>query len=486
MSEQHVKLRQPPVFYLSFFSGMFERFGFYVLSFLLVLYMKSEYGFSDTVAFALFGVFNGLVYLTPAIGGYIADNIIGIRRCIIIGLALEGLGMLLLAVPEQIFFWIGLALIVIGVGLFKTAPTDLMARAYHDGDPRIDSGFTLYYMSINIGSMTSSILAGIMQRYFGWSVAFLVSGIALYLGLACFFVLRWTARNVDAAPGYKKIPMKTWAYTALGLAIGVVFCVFLVSHVVFADVFFVLATCVLFVYFFYEILKTHKEERLRIIACLILIVMGFVFYVLYFQLYTSMVLFVKRNVLHTVLGVHIPTVVFLGFNPFWILVLSPILAALYNYLNKHGKDLAVTTKFPLGVMLISFCFLFLKFGTFFANADAQISGWWIILALFLYSLGELLIAALGVAMITHIAPRRLYGVMMGAWFLIGCALAASVSGIFASLSSVPVTLLPDHFATLNIYGKAFFEMGLMGLGMTVLAFIVSPYVKRMANLGDSE
>lgn len=479
-----VQQKQPSVFYLAFFSGMFERFGFYVLSFLLVLYLKSFYGFTDIESFALFGVFNGLVYLTPAIGGYIADNVFGIRRCVVIGLAIEGAGMLLLAITSEVALWLGLALIVVGVGLFKTAPTDLLARAYKKNDPRIDSGFTLYYMSINIGSLCSAVSAGVIQQYYGWSVAFLISGVAIYVGLLCFFLLKRTARKVDAKPGYKTPSMKLWVFMILGLIVGLFLCDILVSHVVIANIFFGAATCLLFVYFFFEIIKSKAEEKLRIIACLLLIIMGFVFFVLYFQLYTSMTLFIKRNVIHDILGVNVPTVAFLGLNPFWILVLSPILAALYNFLNKKGKDLAVTTKFPLGILMISLCFLFLRLSTLFANANAQVSGMWLVVALFLYSLGELLIAALGVAMVTHIAPKRMYGVMMGAWFL-GCALSASVSGIFAGLSNIPETLT-DPVAILHIYGRAFFEIGMIGMVATIIAFLVAPYIKKMAQLDKEE
>ena len=163
------------------------------------------------------------------------------------------------------------------------------------------------------------------------------------------------------------------------------------------------------------------------------------------------------------------------------MVLSPIMAILYVFLAKHGKDPAVTTKFPLGILIASLCFFILKLSTFFVSPHLKVSPLWIVLAIFLYSLGELLISALGVAMVTHIAPKRLYGVMMGAWFLISTSLASSLSGVFATLADIPKNLHDMHII-INIYGKAFFDMGLFGLGAAIVAFLVAPDIKRIAQL----
>jgi proton-dependent oligopeptide transporter, POT family len=473
-------LKQPPVFKLSFYTAMCERFGFYVLSFLLVLYAKGEFNLSDAQAFTMFGTFTALSYLTTAIGGYLADNIFGIRRCIITGLFLEGLGLTLLAIPSHFIFIIALAFIIIGVGLFKTGPTHLMARSYEDKDPRIDSGFTLYYMAINIGSFISSLLTGIVQRYYGWHMAFLMGGIAVLIGLIFYFIFRKTAQEPDSDVGKKKLPIKKWLYVILGLVVAGTISAFLMAKTNLAAGFLTFATVLLFIYFIYEIVKSPKSERLKIVACLSLILMGLVFFVLYYQAFTSMVLFINRSVVRQIMGFEIPTVAYFALNPFWVVVLGPILAMVYNSLGKKGKDLAITTKFPLGLFITSLCFFTLVASTYFVNANAQTSSLWVILAYFFYTLGEMLVSALGVAMVTHIAPKRMYGVMMGTWF-VSTSLAAALSGVFAGIANIPETL-HDPFAILQIYSNAFLKIGVASLICTAIAFAAGPYIKRIAKL----
>lgn len=474
----NINTKQPKVFSLAYFTTICERFGFYLLSFLLVLYIKSQYHIPDSEAFALFGVFTGLAFLTPAIGGYLADNVFGIRRCIIGGLFLEGTGLFMLAIPMKTIFPIALSLIIVGVGLFKTAPTDLLAHSYEKDDPRIDAGFTLYYMAINIGSFFSSIVAGVVQKYFGWNVAFVVGGIGIYLGLLFYFILRKSAVDPDSAVGKTKLSFTKWIGFVVGSVLSITASIFLVARVNFADMFFIIATIAVGIYFLYEIIKSPKDEKFKIIACLYLIVIGMMASILYFQAFTSIELFIDRSVVRNILGFNIPTVVFLSLNPIFIVLLGPIFAWIYYALNKRNKDLSVITKLTLGLLLQAVCFFCLSIGKYFANADGQISSFFIVLMYFVYTAGELLNSALGVAMVTHIAPKRLYGVMMGAWFFIGNSLAASLSGLFAGIANVPDTVKDSH-VILNIYSHAFYDIGMIGVVAALIAFMINPFIKKI-------
>lgn len=475
------KLKQPKIFYLASMTAAFERFGFYVLSFLLVLYVKNVYNFSDKEAFGLFAIFNALVYLTPAIGGYLGDNVFGIRRMVILGLLFEGIGFNLLAFQGLMAFYFGLSLVILGVGFFKTGPTNLMARKYKDNDPRIDSGFTLYYMWINVGSFSSSFAAGIIQRYYGWHAAFLFAAIMLYLSLGVYFLLRGSAKEVDSVFGKARLSLAKYGSIFVIFLLGLLIGAFLVSHSGIGSFILYASIIGLLVFFMFEMIKSPKDEKMSILACLILILMGTAFFILYFQLYESVPLFIERCVVTNYFNFNLPVTFYFGLNPISIFILSPLLALLYNRWAKKGKDLAVTTKFPMGIAFIGLCYITLYIGTFFYNADVRISSWWMVFAIFLYSLGELLISALGVAMVTRIVPKRLYGVMMGAWFLMGAALGSTFSGLFASLSDVPQNMV-DPLSILHIYGKGFLIVGVFGLVIAALAFAISPYVKRMARL----
>jgi len=472
-------LKQPAVLKLSGFTAMCERFGFYVLTFLIVLYAKSEYGLSDSSAFLLYGAFSALAYLATAAGGYLADNVFGVRRCIIFGLIFESAGLMLLAVPGKTIFSIALGLIIVGVGLFKTGPTHLLGRSYKENDPRIDSGFTLYYMGMNIGSFTSSLLASIIQLYFGWHIAFLYGGMGIALGLIAYFIFRKTAVDIDSEPGKRKIPIKIWQRMIAGMILVAFAGAFLTTHPHLTNIFLVVATLGLLGYFIYEIMKSPKNEQLKIIACLLLIAMGLIFFILYQQAYTSIVLFINRCVDRHVFGHEIQTAAFFGLNPFWIVVLGPILSALYNRLNKHGKSFPITVKFPIGVLLIALCFVSLVLGGYFANTPNQVSPWWIVLTYLLYSAGEMFVSALGPAMITQIAPKRMYGIMMGTWFVSALSLSAILGSMFAGLASIPDTLT-DSAAILNIYSQAFTKFSIAAIILAALCFAVGPMIKKMA------
>ena len=280
------KTKQPDVFKLSFWITMCERFGFYVLSFVLVLYAQSEFKFTDIQAFELYAVFCAFCYLATAVGGYLADNIFGIRRCMVVGLLLEGIGLLMLAIPERALFAIALAIIIAGVGLFKTTPTHLLGRSYAENDSRIDSGFTLYYIGVNIGSLISSLLIGVVQRYFGWHAAFLMGGCGILLGLLFYFGLRHSARQHDSQVGLKKLPAEKVYYAGMGLIASFGLFAYFINHPHIA--YYVYSFCAMGLagYFIYEIIKSSPQDRNKIIACLSLIMMSLVFFIMYQQAYT--------------------------------------------------------------------------------------------------------------------------------------------------------------------------------------------------------
>lgn len=476
-----IKLKQPAALKLAVFTALCERFGFYILSFMLVLYAKDVFGFSDAAAFSLFAVVTALGYMLPAIGGYVGDNIFGIRRCIILGLIIEASGLCLLAIPSPALFPISLAMVVIGVGLFKIGPTNLLGRAYEENDPRIDAGFTLYYMGFNIGGLASAILSGVIARYWGWHAAFLVGGLGVFTGLLCYFLTRKSVTNLDSPIGQAKLPSKVWFGMFLAIVLLSIFCSFLLSHVMINNILFALVGFSLAGYYIYEMVKSTHEDRLKIMACLMLIFIGMVYFSLYFQLFTSVTLFIDRVVNRHFFWFVIPTETYMGLNSVWVIILGPILAWAYKSIAaRYGKDLAITVKFGLGLLAVSASFFTLVLGIWFANANAQVASFWIILCIFLYTLGEMLVSALGVAMVAHLVPKRMYGVTMGAWFF-GCSLAALASGWFASLASVPASLTDLH-AVLAIYSAAFTKISLGGLVITALVFLVGPTIKRMGNL----
>ena len=474
-------LKQPKVFDLAFSTATCERFGFYLLSWILVLYVKAVYSLPDLAAYTIFGIFTGLCFLTPAIGGYLADNVFGIRRSMILGLFLEGLGLTLLGIGDKACLPYALAVIVVGVGFYKTTATHLLGRGYTKNDPRIDSGFTYFYMAINIGSVAAASSVGFLQIYFGWHVAFLIAASALYIGLFFYFIFRKYAKPLDSDAGKSKISLRVWIYLILGTILVVYCSSLLLGYAAITQYLSYICGALLLIYFGYQAITGPKTDGLKILACIMLMIIMIIFQVFYLQAYTSMELFIKRCVVRNIMGFHVPVTMLLAFNPFWILVIAPVLAQIYKTVHKkRGKNITITTKFVTGLLIISLCFLLLKLSTLFPNADYKISPYWIVIVLFVYSTAELLIFALGVAMVTKISPKRYYGIMMGASFF-AMSMGAILSSKFASITDIPITL---HITSqiLAIYGNAYFKMGLCGLAATVIAFLAAKYIRKIEQL----
>ena len=479
------KLKHPKVLSLAFFLAISERFGYYIMGFLLLLYVKAVYNFSDEKAFALFALFTALSYLVPVVGGYLADNVLGIKRCMGLGLIIEAVGFFLLALPSDniLYLYLAIASVVLGAGIFKTTPTNLLGRAYDKDDSMIDSGFTLYYMGINIGAFVSSLVAGVIADSYGYHVPFFIAGIGLVVGFVWFLLFKYHGKGHESEAGERHFNLLKWFVTIVCVGATIALFTFLISNNGLANLFFYAGCAAVFLFLLYQIIVSPKEDSIKILVCLILISFAVVFFILHFQLFQTLILFIERCVETKLLGIlRIPTATYPGINALVVILLSPVLAHVYNMLEKHKKSMPVTTKFPLGLTIVGISFFVLTIGTYFAQLDGRISGLWVIGSIFLSSLGELLISALGLAMIAKIAPKRLYGVMMGAWYLIGSALAANLSGNAAKWAAVPLELQSNIQACLGIYGDAFIKMGLLGIAAAIVGFLFAPFLRKAAGL----
>ena len=483
MSEHINVKKQPRVFYFSTVTSAFERFSYYVLTMIFTIYTKNVYNLSDKQAFAFFAIFTALAYITPVIGGYLADNFFGIKRCMGIGIVLELIGNAILILPSVDYFTFILALvcIIVGCGFFKTAPTNLLGRAYKENDPRIDSGFTLFYMGMNIGGFFSSFIGGLGQPGH-WNTPFYFTTGALIIGVIWFFLFKHHATEYDVEIGRMHYGLFKWFKSFLIVFTIIVVCVLLMYNYSIGRIFLYLSSAAVLFYFIFEMIRSSKDEAKAIFVCFILIMEVFVFNILYYQAFTSMVLFIERCVDRTFMGFSIPSVWFLSLDTIWIIVLSPVLAYVYKVLESKNKDLAITTKFPLGLTITAFCFISMILSSYFKLANGQTAMYWIVIAFFFFALGELMTSALGVAMVTRIAPKRLYGILMGAWFLLTNALGAEFAGLTAGLANVPEKLQNNLPAMFDIYNHTFLILSIIALATAVICFIISPILKRLAGL----
>jgi len=473
-------LGQPKPFYLIFFIEIWERFGFYGVQALLVLYMVSKLNFGDQHAELLFSAFSALVFLLPALGGYVGDKLLGTKRTILLGSVVLSIGYLLLSLPiiNSHYLILPLAVIAVGNGLFKANPSSLLSKVYEGTNNNLDSGFTLYYMAVNIGSFISMNATPILNKYFGWHVAFSVCCAGLVFAIINYLFMRRTIAAYGSEPDKKPMQWDKFCYVILG--VGAIICAtyFMLHFYHVVSWLLLIGTIVLFSIYFRLIAKSEEHERKGMYLFVILFFQAILFWVMYFQTFTSLTLFALRNVEPSILGIPMLPAQFQALNPFWIMVMSPVLAIIYQRLFNKNHDLSIATKFALGTLLAGLSFVILPIGGLF-NHGGVISGNWLFISYWMQSTGELLVSALGLSLAARYVPQRYMGFTMGLWFLC-TSIASIIAGKVATLASVPKNISHDPVSSLPIYNHLFLELGLVACAISVVMFACVPLLKKLA------
>jgi POT family proton-dependent oligopeptide transporter len=462
---------------------LWERFGYYGMAAILVLYMVEKVGFRDTEANLVWGAFTALVYAAPAIGGWVGDHILGTRRTVPIGAAILALGYAMLSLPAQnlYFMYLSMGVIVVGNGLFKANAANMVRRIYEGDDARIDSAFTLYYMAVNVGSTVSQLMTPWIKDHYGWHAAFAFCFAGLVLGLINYALMLRTLNHIGSPPDEKPV-----RWDRLGMVLGasllsVFVATFIVQYSAARDIAVTLAGLTILAIFVYMIMAGERRERAGLIAALILIAQIILFFIFYSQMSTSLTLFAlhnvewKQNLL--LFDVTWSPGQYQALNPIWIMLLSPILAWLYTHLGKSGRDLPIAAKFVLGFVVVAVGFFI--FGISGATAvDGKVSSWYMVWGYGFYSLGELLVSGLGLAMIARYVPARMGGFMMGAFF-VATGVSQYLGSIVANLASIPDNIT-NPLESLPIYTSLFNKLGFVAVAGIVLAVALLPLMKKLS------
>ncbi len=473
--------KQPRGLYLLFFTELWERFGFYTLQTIIILYMTKALLMTDDKAYLLYGAFSSMLYLTPVAGGYIADKYLGFQRSIIIGGALLTIGYMVCAIPGLHYFFLGLSIIIVANGLFKPNVSSIVGDLYRPGDARRDGGFTLFYMGINIGSLLPPLFTGYLVNHYGWHSSFLVASFGMAIGLATFIFGKSRLRSSGALPAMSPlhrpkdaIAFYTVFYVTVIAAIGAM--MFLFHFPGETDLLLAIASVIILLVVLYFLLKEKPAQRNKMIACLILILISVGFWAVYNQTFTSLMLYADRNMNPNFLGFTIDAEFTQFFNPFFIILFSPILSRLWISLNKKKSNPSTPSKFAFGVLFMALGFFFLGFGGVYFAENGETASYWLVGSYLLQTIGELLLSPIGLSMITALSPKHLVGMMMGVWFLTQAA-AFAIGGGLATLASVPAKTTTQ--AALAIYDKAFFIYGSLALALAIIGFVLIPYLKKL-------
>ncbi|MBL8997885.1 MAG: peptide MFS transporter [Gemmatimonadales bacterium] len=442
-----------------FFTEMWERFSFYGLRPLLILFMAAAlteggFGFDRTQASAIVGIYAASVYVASLPGGWVADRLLGLRRAIFLGAALItsghlSVGLSGLAGPGagKIFFFLGLILIVLGTGLLKPNISAIVGDLYPEGGARRDAGFSIFYMGINLGAFLGQIVTGFLGEAVGWHYGFGAAGVGMFFGLVVFGLsARKTLgpigedviKHPDAAVQAKQESM---VKLSISIGLGVVALVFALAAAgtITLDAQRIGQSMTLVLvglavgYFAYVFIAggLNKDEMKRVGVIVVLFVFAAIFWAAFEQAPTSLNLFARDFTDRAVGGWTIPATWFQSVNSGFIIIFAPIFAALWVGLAKRGFDFSSPTKFALGLFLagIGFLLMILAANKVVASGGTElVSPWWLVASYFFQTIGELCLSPVGLSSMTKLAPRKFVGQMMGIWFL-ASALGNLIAGL---------------------------------------------------------
>ena len=470
---------------------LWERFGYYGMQALIVYYMVQRLGFEDSRANMVWSACAALIYVSPAVGGWVGDKVLGTKRTMVLGAIILTFGYALMAIPSEntSFLFTALGVIVVGNGLFKPNAGNLVRKIYEGDDSKIDSAFTIYYMAVNVGSTFSMLLTPWIKDYvnatyghnLGWHAAFAFCSVGLIVGLANYMLMRASVSHIGSEPDEEPMQIKK-LIAVLVVSVGVVFgSEFILGNQDAARYFVYLAGAVVLAIFIHLIRISKPSERAGLMAALVLTLQTVLFFIFYQQMSTSLALFALRNVdwNFQFFGTHLWTwspAQFQALNPLWIMLLSPVLAWAYSWAGRNDKDFSIAGKFALGFAAVAVGFFIYGFAGMFA-VDGKTSSWIMIAGYGLYSLGELLVSGLGLAMIARYVPARMGGFMMGAYF-VASGISQYLGGIVANFASIPRDIV-DPLQTLPIYTSLFNKLGIAAVGATLIAIAVLPLMKKL-------
>jgi proton-dependent oligopeptide transporter, POT family len=458
---------------------MWERFTYYGMRALLVLFMTAAVvdgglGIDDRTANAIYGMYISGTYLLCLLGGWIADRLIGQQKSVFCGGILIMIGNASLAIGDPRLFFVGLVVIVCGVGLLKPNISAIVAQLYPEGGSRRDAGFSIFYMGINLGAFLGSLLVPIVAAKFGWSVGFALPALGMLFGLIQFRLTRGYLAESGAAPPGKRATW--WPVIAFVAIIAVIAALAFTGRMKFNPVEISLTANWAMValaagYFAYLLwfAGLDRTEHNRVWAMIALFIGCAMFWAGYEQAGASFNLFAERHTDRQVFGWDMPAGVLQAVNPFFIIVFAPVFAALWVNLGRRNLDLTSPAKFGFGLILMGLGFLVMFAAAGYVVQGQKVLPTWLILTYLLHTFGELCLSPVGLSSMTKLAPARFVGQVMGVWFL-ATAIGNNLAGQFAGeIDPNNLPGMPGEFLYLFWWGA------IAGAVMLIL----TPVIKRL-------
>lgn len=476
----------PRALFALFMVELWERFSYYGMRALLVLYMTAElmrdgFGYSDEKAYGIYGAYGALVYLTPIMGGYLADKLMGFRKAITWGAILMAAGQFTLFLNNETTFFVGLALLVIGNGFFKPNISSMIGRFYPQGDPRRDSAFTIFYMGINIGAFLTPLTCGTIGELEGWKWGFFTAGVGMLVGYLIFMWAQrggWYEENGLLPEGAETRTMlgikgSIFPYVLTLVLVPVAWMLIMYNDVV--DVLLGIFGTAILLWLLWSARAYDRAQQQRIWVIVILLLFTTVFWTFFELAGSAMNLFTARHVNKEFLGLEMTTTIFQAVNPLFIMLFAPVYSWMWIKLGNSGKEPAAPYKFAAGLILLGLGFLVLNLGKSSAVA-AMVPAFFLIMLYLLHTLGELTLSPVGLSLVTKLAPVKIVAFMMGIWFL-SSSIAHQAGKHIAKFTAVDPSIV-DPTESLNKAMGVFNNIGFFAIGSGILLIVLGPMISR--------
>jgi len=448
-----------------FLTEMWERMSFYGMRGLLVLFMTREVidgglNLDPVTAMAIYGIYGASVYFLCVPGGWVADKIFGAQRTVLYGAVIITLGHYVLAIPYEKTFFLGLVLVSIGTGLLKPNISTIVGQLYKPGDLRIDSGYTIFYMSINIGSMLGFLVCGYLGEKVGWHWGFGAAGVGMTFGVIQYIFSKDSLGDAGLIPSLEEEENQSRYFS--NFLIGSVLLSLLIISAFLGlwtidpqvlnqlIVYLILLVAVFYFVYLYLFAGLNKAEKGNISMLLLLFIGSVLFWAGFDQGGSSLNLFAKDYTDLFIFGWEMPATFLQVANPLMVVIFAPFFAAFWINLGKRNLDLDTPQKFALGCFLMAIGFFVMIFGVEAALENEKAGVKWLLLTYLFHTLGELCLSPVGLSATAKYSPKRYKGQMMGIWFL-SSSLAAGLAGLLASKSfESGISSMPDLFTQIII------------------------------------
>ena len=485
----------PRGLYTLFFSEMWERFCYYGMRALLTLYLIKSLAMGDAEAFGIYGAYTALVYAAPVLGGRIADQLLGYRNAVVLGGILMCIGEFLILGGTDTWLYVGMGAIIVGNGYFKANISTIVGKLYADDDPRRDSGFTIFYIGINVGALLATTVCAEVGNIYGAHYGFALAGFGMILGTLTFWMGRKNYEHAAMPPDPEKLNSPAFlglnwhqfTIAASLLAIPVLYLLIVNNWIV---GYLLAATAVYVVYsLIAESIKDGNVARDRMLMMIVMFAFNIVFWACFEQAGTSLTLFAERNVDRHLFGWEMGAATTQFFNPAFILIFGSIFSIMWIKLTEAGRNPSIPMKFGLGIIQLGLGYLVVygiqSLGL--VSPEFKMPLFTLVFLYMLHTTGELFLSPIGLSMVTKLAPKRMTGTAMGGWFLsfaganYVAAILAKATGTEEGHGGEAAAAATDAASTLSTYVDVYTQMGLITVGIGLLLVLLSRPLNKLTH-----